>query len=324
MPLAPLSDEDLAPLLPVARVGTVERVEPITIGLSGAVVHAVTTSRGGYILRLQRGANAEVFERQLLALRRAAEAGVAPQIVHVDAASRAVVTVRVDGVPLPAALAAPDQRQHALASVVDRLRAVHALDPSGLGVSDPLGYARAAWQRNRTRAGFPPWAEALGDTFDGIAATLADDPRQAFSHNDANPMNVTWDGAKAWLLDWDVAGIGHPLYDLATVAMFLRLDDGAALELCSRHDGAPIDARGRATFRALRRLVAHLCGLTFLGMADDLGAVAAPTLGDAPSLADCYGAMRAGKLDLRGGRGRETFGLALLAEGLAEGPNDAG
>jgi aminoglycoside phosphotransferase (APT) family kinase protein len=227
-----------------------------------------------------------------------------------------VVTARVAGVPLPAALAAPDQRARALASVVDRLKAVHALDPSGLAVSDPLGHARESWQRNRARPGFPAWAEDLGGSFDGIAATLAQDSRQAFSHNDVNPMNVIWDGEKTWLLDWDVAGIGHPLYDLATVAMFLRLDDAAALELCSRHDGEPFDARGRATFRALRRLVAHLCGLTFLGMADDLRTVAAPTRGDAPSLADCYAAMRAGQLDLRDARGRATFGLALLAEGL--------
>jgi hypothetical protein len=43
----------------------------------------------------------------------------------------------------------------------------------------------------------------------------------------------------------------------------------------------------------------------------------APTLHDAPSLGDCYGAMRAGKLDLGGAHGRTSFGLALLAEGLS-------
>jgi hypothetical protein len=128
-------------------------------------------------------------------------------------------------------------------------------------------------------------------------------------------MNVIWDGAKAWLLDWDVAGIGHPHYDLATVAMFLRLDESAAFALAARHDGAALDDRGRASFRALRRLVALLCGLTFLSLSEDLGARPAPALQDAPSLGDCYTAMRAGKLDLSGAHGRTSFGLALLAEG---------
>ena len=307
----------LAALLPEERVGTVDGIEPITVGLSGAAVYAVAASRGAFVLRVQPGADAATFAHRLLVLRRAAEVGVTPAVVHVDEPARATVTVRVQGPPLPAALSDPAQRERALGSLVDGLRAVHALDPSGVDDSDPLGHTRAAWQQQHARAGFPSWAQSLPATFDAIADVLASDGRRAVNHNDVNPMNVIWDGTKAWLLDWDVAGIGHPHYDLATVAMFLRLDDAVAFALAARHDGAALDDRQRATFRALRQLVALLCGLTFLSLSDDLGARTAPSLQDAPSLLECYGAMRAGKLDLSGAHGRTSFGLALLAEGLS-------
>jgi len=308
----------LVALLPEALLGTIHGIEPITVGLSGAAVYAVSASRGAFVLRVQPGADAATFAQRMLVLRRAAEIGVTPAVVHVDDPARATVTVRVQGPPLPAALADPAQRERALGSLVDRLRAVHALDPAGVNESDPLGYARAEWQKQHARAGFPSWAQSLPATFEAIASVLGGDARRAVNHNDVNPMNVIWDGTRAWLLDWDVAGIGHPHYDLATLAMFLRLDEAVAFELAARHDGAPLDDRQRATFRALRQLVAVLCGLTFLSMSDDLGARLAPTLQDAPSLGDCYTAMRAGQLDLRAAHGRTSFGLALLAAGLSE------
>jgi len=314
----PASDRaDLLHLLPEDLVGVVERVEPLTLGLSGAGVYSVTMSRGAFVLRVQRREmDEDYFAQQLRVLRGAADAGVAPAIVHVDEAARAVVSVRVAGVPLPAALADPAQRGSVLASVVDQLRTLHALDPSGVAERDPISYTRAAWEAGRDRPGFPPWAVPLGPALEAIAATLADDPRRVVSHNDVNPGNLLWDGARAWLVDWEVTGLGHPYYDLASLALFLRLEDEAALGLATRHDGAPLDERSRASFRALRQLVGLLCGLTFLSLVDDLSVRPAPTLADAPSLLDCYQAMRAGELDLQSPRGQASMGLALLALGV--------
>jgi aminoglycoside phosphotransferase (APT) family kinase protein len=315
--LSPEAHADLLPLLPEDRVGALERIEPITLGLSGAGVYAVTTSRGDCVLRVQGPLVAEgFFAQQLLVLRRAAEAGIAPPILHVDEAARAVVSVRVKGTPMAAALADPAQRGPMFASVIDRLRTLHALDSSGIIERDPLTYARGTWEATRSRPGFPPWAASLAPTLDAIAATMASDSRRVVSHNDVNPMNVLWDGTSAWLIDWEVAGVGHPYYDLATFAMFLRLPDDVALELAARHDGKPLDEPSWASFRALRQLVALLCGLTFLSLVDDLTVRLAPTLADAPSLGDCYAAMRSGALDVQTPRGRASMGLALLALGL--------
>jgi aminoglycoside phosphotransferase (APT) family kinase protein len=318
MPLSAQDRSALVRLLPEDRIGVVERVEPITLGLSGACVYAVTASGGSFVLRVQaRDVDEGSFARQLRVLRRAADAGVAPALVHVDEAARAVISVRAPGLPVAAALADPAQRGPVFTSVVDRLRTLHALDPSGVAERDPLLYTRAAWEAGRGRPGFPPWAAPLPSMLEAIAGTLADDPRRVVSHNDLNPGNVLWDGTRAWLVDWEVTGLGHPYFDLATLALFLLLGDDVAFELAARHDGAPLDERSRASFRALRQLVAVLCGLTFLGLVDDLGVRPAPKLEDAPSLGDCYAAMRAGELALQSPRGRASMGLALLAQGVA-------
>src|SRR5690348_7096349 len=90
----------LAQLLPEAAVGTVRAIEPIALGLSGADVYAVSSSRGELVLRVSATASDPVrWKQQLDVLRRVAAAGVAPAILHVDEQARAVVAARVDGMP---------------------------------------------------------------------------------------------------------------------------------------------------------------------------------------------------------------------------------
>jgi hypothetical protein len=61
-------------------------------------------------------------------------------------------------------------------------------------------------------------------------------------------------------------GLGHPHYDLATLAMFLNLNAEMTLELIALHDQTPPDATSLANFAALRQLPALLCGITFLSL----------------------------------------------------------
>jgi Ser/Thr protein kinase RdoA (MazF antagonist) len=143
---------------------------------------------------------------------------------------------------------------------------------------------------------------------------LANDARRVVSHNDVNPGNLMWDGRRALLVDWDIAGLGHPHYDLATLAMFLNLGDETTLGLIALHDQESPDETTLANFAALRRLSALLCGLTFLSLVHDLGI--APT--KTSSLFECYAEMRAGTLDLQTAPGRAKFGFALLQVGTVQ------
>lgn len=303
----------LAHLLPEARVGNVSSIEPISLGLSGAGVYAVSSDRGEAILRINAAtADASRWSQQLRLVRSAAELGVAPALLHVDEDARAIVSVRVRGVPLGAALSEPATRQAALTSIVTQLRALHALDATGIDRIDPLAHARAHHVSQRTRAGFPAWADGLEPIFDQIAAMLASDPRRVVSHNDLNPGNLLWDGTRAWLVDWEVAGLAHPFYDLAALAMFLRLPDEVAHGLLAYQEQRALGDADRAIFAALRQLVALLCGLTMLSLVPDLGVLPET----APSLAQFYQQLRAGALALQDPRGRAYFALALLRTGV--------
>ena len=86
--------QTLLSLLPEDRLGAVHTIQAIRGGLSGARVYTVTTSRGEYVLRIQaERADDALWTQQLLILRRAGERGVAPPIVHVDQAARAVIWI---------------------------------------------------------------------------------------------------------------------------------------------------------------------------------------------------------------------------------------
>lgn len=310
-------DPQLLRLLPEELVGTVERIAPVSQGLSGAGVYAITTSSGQHVLRIQpRSTDPTTFAEQLRIIRCAAAAGIAPDIVHVDEGEFAVVSLRVPARPIGEALADPTQRGAFLGSIVERLRSLHAIDPAGLTERDPLAYARASWQDARERPGFPAWAAALAPTFAGIAAVLDRDPRRVLCHNDLNPSNVLWDGSRTWLIDWEMAGVGHPYYDVAVLALFLRMTEESALELVTAHDGMPPDERSRASLTALRQLAGLLTGLTFLGLVGDLTRYPAPQHDACPSLDSCYQAMRTGELDLQEPQGQWSMGIALLAEGV--------
>jgi len=304
---------DLLGALPQTLIGNVDAITPIRMGLSGAGVYAIRSDRGEYVLRLQgAGADDDFWSQHIRILRRAADHGVAPPIVHIDELARAVVSVRVAGIPLPAALADPPQRERAIADVVTRLRALHEIDPTGIEERDGVAFARGLWEDQRRRAGFPPWAAGMSSAFDHIAAMLARDARRVVSHNDVNPGNVLWDGNRAWLVDWEVAGLWHPYYDLAAFVTFLAMDAERAYDLLAQQEGAPVNAVARETFAAMRQLVALAVGSIFLSMVPDLSLISAPTRGDAPTQAECGAAMRRGELDLQTAAGRARFGLAFL------------
>jgi len=306
---------DRAELLRVlpSTIGEVKAITPIRMGLSGAGVYAVTSERGDYVLRLQgAGANDDFWAQHMRILRRAAERGVAPPIVHVDEDERAVISMRVAGVPLPAALGDPSQRDWAIADVVTRLRSLHEIDPTDIEERDGVAFARGMWEAQRRRAGFPPWAAEMSLAFDNIAALLARDPRRVVSHNDVNPGNVLWDGTRAWLVDWEVAGLWHPYYDLAAFVTFLAMDAERAYGLLALQETSPVNAAAREMFAAMRQLVALAVGSIFLSMVPDLSLISAPTRADAPTQAECGAAMRRGELDLQTAMGRARFGLAFI------------
>jgi hypothetical protein len=140
-------------------------------------------------------------------------------------------------------------------------------------------------------------------------------PRQrplVTSHNDANPSNLIFDGERLLLLDWDMAGPNDPFYDLAAVAVFLRLDDSTASALLAAHDAEPPAALPEG-FVYARRLVAALCATMFLHLARHAGHAGGDLPADqAPTLLHVHGLLRSGALAPGSAEGAWAFALALV------------
>lgn len=265
------------------------------------------------MLRLQGQKVDDSFWKQhLLILRRAAAMEVAPPVMYVDEEAHAIVSARIRGVPLPSVLPDPAVREKAIADVVARLRALHTIDTTDIAERDAAEFARSIWEMQRQREGFPTWAAHLRSEFDELSALLARDTRRVVSHNDVNPGNVLWDGARSWLVDWEVAGLGHPYYDLAAFVTFLGLDAKSANTLLELQEESKLDDEAFATLAALRQLVALAIGNVFLSLTPDLGTTIPPTREEAPTLAEVRAGMRSGDVDLQSRRGQIMLGLAFL------------
>ena len=96
------------------------------------------------------------------------------------------------------------------------------------------------------------------------------DRPSVLSHNDLNPSNLAYDGERLVLLDWDVAGPNDAFYDLAAVAVFLRMDDATSAQLIAAYDDAPVAALP-PRFAYDRRLIAAMCGAIFVDLAPAAG-----------------------------------------------------
>ncbi|MDP3195769.1 choline kinase family protein [Tabrizicola sp.] len=77
-----------------------------------------------------------------------------------------------------------------------------------------------------------------------------------FGHNDLLPGNFLHDGTRMWLIDWDYAGWGSPLFDLGGLAANNGLDPAQEAWLLRAYFGAPPDADLWRRYRAMKAAAA--------------------------------------------------------------------
>ncbi|MFE9421526.1 phosphotransferase family protein [Kitasatospora sp. NPDC006697] len=123
------------------------------------------------------------------------------------------------------------QRVRALGEhLVDTLVALHAIDPSEVGLADfgrPEGFLARQLQRwgkqlDASRSREVPGIDELRDR---LAATLPDSPAPALVHGDYRLDNVLVgpDDRITAVLDWEMSTLGDPLTDLGLLVMYTQL-----------------------------------------------------------------------------------------------------
>lgn len=74
----------------------------------------------------------------------------------------------------------------------------------------------------------------------------------ALCHNDLLAANFIDDGRKIWLIDWEHAGIGTPLFDLASIASNNALSESLECELLKCYYGETPNDTLLRWFKAMR------------------------------------------------------------------------
>jgi len=299
--------------LPPHLRGPETTITRMAMGFSGAAVYRVDAGGQTFVLKItDQAAPIDAWRRALRIQELAANASITPRIVHSDEEHRAIVTAFVVDESFAAILYNPPTRDAALDLAAATLKRLHRMPAPDSEYRDPLKFLSTTLAPMATDAVVPSFAR------DAIQRLLAEKPPSSdramvLSHNDVNPTNLAYDGERVWLFDWDVAALNDPLYDLATLAMFFRMDDSACRRLLAAYDGeSPAVLPERFLYN--RRLVAVLCGALLVG-----GTEGAETLEDTPALGEIYRRMMSGALNIAAPEGRRAFGLALIKEGIMRG-----
>lgn len=189
-----------------------------------------------YVLRLPLESLPPLLDlaTEARAMRAAAAAGLAPDVVAVDLDAGLLLTQYHLGSSTPALV----RRPHVIATVVRALRALHRLDVDlpVYAVARIAGRYLAELARGGAQS-LPDereWADelmTLGRDFDTAF------PPTAFCHNDLAAANILTDAAAARFIDFEYAGRGTPLLDLASFAGMNGLAEAERRRLLDEYYG---------------------------------------------------------------------------------------
>jgi thiamine kinase-like enzyme len=230
-------------------------VEPIAGGITN---HNFVVRAGGraYVARLCEDRSLLGIDRrnEVVCQQAASARGIAPEVVHHEPGL--LLTRFVEG----RTLSADDVRQPApIARLAAMLRHLH--QSWDAMTAEVLYFCPFQTVRTYTRT-----AARLGADLPAEIDDLLEDARRLSHriapfrpvpcHNDLLPANLIDDGRCLWLVDWEYAGIGHPLFDLANLSANAALDDDQELALLTAYRGSiePRDLDELRIFRAVSLL----------------------------------------------------------------------
>jgi len=212
-------------------------LEPLVGGLSNES-YTVTDRGRKLVVRLGKDYPFHHVERarELMTARAAVEAGFAPEIVYAE--QGLVVTAFIEGITYGEQEVRANQER-----IADLLRRFHYTLPrhvSGAGFIFWVFHVIRDYART-LKAGDSRFASDL-EGFLGLAEELeaVQQPLPiVFGHHDLLPANFLDDGKRLWLIDYEYAGFGTAMFDLAGLASNAGFDPARDEALLARYFGAP-------------------------------------------------------------------------------------
>ena len=218
-------------------------VEPVAIGITNRNYKVTLPDGTAWMLR-RPGERTEVLgiDRacEAEAAARADALGIGPPVLGELPGVGTLVTRFVQGGHIDDPVAFADR----LPAVVALLRRFHASGP--IAGRFPI-FRVVEWHERDARAhgvATPARFAALHERAQEVERALAAAPTpEVPCHNDLLPANVLFDRDRAWLLDWEYAGMNDAWFDLGNLAVNAGLDEAAERRLVELYAGAVTPAR---------------------------------------------------------------------------------
>lgn len=301
-----------------AAFGTTEldAVVPLSGGLSGALIFRIRVGGIAYLLRIE--GTRDVFRdpaRWYACMEIAAEALLAPRVRYADAEDGVTIMEFIQERSL--SLDYAGTRTDLLVEMGQTLRALHAAPafPPLVDYLDGIDALVARFQ------GFGLLSSEASAELFGLQARLRGAYRTApqdmvSSHNDLNPRNILYDGARLWLVDWESSFLADRYVDLATLANVFASDAEEEAVLVRAYLGAGPDAAQGARLYLMRQVNHLFYAMIFLNGVGEERPSERLDGRRARSLAQIHQALGAGDFALESREGRIEYGLSRFDAAL--------
>ncbi|HEY4321319.1 MAG TPA: phosphotransferase [Gemmatimonadales bacterium] len=286
-------------------------------GRSGTLIYRVDMGDVRSVVRLVAQPNAlNDPARQFAAMTVASDEGIAPYLHYDDAESGIAITDFVQAVPWSEAFASGTTTIAALGAQIRRLHggpAIAAFLDAFQCIDGGLETLRGAG------ATLPPMLRAYLPRFDDVRRMLAPHVVLVSSHNDLNPGNLLYDGARLWIIDWEAAWQNDEMFDVATVLHWFGMEGEREEALLRGYFGAEPTALQRAKLELTRQVVLCYYGLIFLLLTLQAGEVIPaldPEPDTLPTFAETRLLLATGKLPLGNAAQRTEFSLIMINDAM--------
>lgn len=192
---------------------SITNVVPIGVGASAGAILQIEAGGRRYLLRVEGPRSPLRYPHQYVALRMAAEQGLAPKVHYVDETAGVAVTDFIEAQSLQTY---PGGMPTLVKAMGELLRRLHATPVVPSFVPYPEIVARLFAHVRRTGLFAPGVLDPHLEHLERLRAAYTWDPAHSVScHNDCLPANILFDGERLWLIDWESAYPNDPLVDVA-------------------------------------------------------------------------------------------------------------
>jgi thiamine kinase-like enzyme len=220
---------------------------PLAGGISNESF-AATDSTGKYVVRITRDFPFHhVFrDREVMAARAAHAAGFAPEVVHAEPGL--MVSRFIEGEVLTA-----DRVRAAIPRIAAFIRDFHQQMPPGLsgpGFIFWVFHVNRDYLRQLRQAGHADRPLAAWQAINAELEAAQMDLPIIVGHHDLLPANLIDDGRRLWLIDYEYAGFGTAMFDLANLSSNNRFSAAESETLLTAYFGREPDETIRRSHAA--------------------------------------------------------------------------